>query len=499
LKFARQQAKDARCMKERFASNISHELRTPLNIILGFAEIMHLTPEVYGDVSFPPRLQRDIYQVHRNSRHLLEMIDDVLDLSHIEMSQFALSFQRTDLNAFLHDTVEMVGNLFRGKPVQFITHIPDHLPEIEIDRTRIRQVMINLLNNAQHFTSSGSVTFSVRVCDNHAVFEVADTGVGIPADKMHLIFEEFYQVDYSLSRAHGGAGLGLAITKRFVEAHNGQLHVTSEEGKGSVFTFTLPLPGEPRYDLREVQTTPAPKVASPDSLWLVVDADPHVGELIARHTQGRRIVQVDNHAQIQESIRQHRPQGIIVNHPPGESLPPHLAGLPVPVIVCSLPSTTQMVRRLGVDGCLAKPVQQRQIVEQFKRYDNLCNVLVVDDDLGVVQLVQRSIETRFPQLQVQRAYNGVQALDAMRLAAPDLVLLDLVMPDMSGFEVLDAMKRDPKLARIPVVLLTATKYIYSDEEMRAEMRINQDGGLRPMGVLKLIETVTDTLEQHANG
>jgi len=157
-----------------------------------------------------------------------------------------------------------------------------------------------------------------------------------------------------------------------------------------------------------------------------------------------------------------------------------------------------MVKKLGVDACLAKPVRPGQITEQFARYSPLRSVLVVDDDLGVVQLVQRSIEMQYPHIQVQRAYNGQQALDLMRSTPPDLVLLDLVMPEMDGFAVIEAMKADETLARIPVILLTATKYIYSDEETRAEMRINQCGGLRPMSVLKLIDTITATLETAGN-
>src|SRR5688572_18116870 len=190
-------------MKERFASNISHELRTPLNIILGFTEIMHLTPEVYGPVNFPPKLQQDVYQIHRNSRHLLDMIDDVLDLSHIELSQFSLNFEWTDLKQFLQDTVELVAKLFQDKPVAFVVKIANDLPEIQIDRTRIRQVMINLINNAQRFTAQGSVTFSAFANETSVIFQVADTGIGIPKDQFHLIFEEFFQVDYSLSRANG--------------------------------------------------------------------------------------------------------------------------------------------------------------------------------------------------------------------------------------------------------------------------------------------------------
>jgi signal transduction histidine kinase len=281
LVYARQQADDARKMKERFASNISHELRTPLNIILGFTEIMHLTPEVYGAVSFPPKLQQDIYQVHRNSRHLLDMIDDVLDLSHIEMTQFSLNFERTDLNLFLRDTIDLVGHLFADKPVVFNVEIAPDLPDIQIDRTRIRQVLINLLNNAHRFTFSGSVTFSVHADDKDVIFRVADTGIGIPQDQIPRIFEEFFQVDYSLSRSTGGAGLGLAITRRFIEAHNGHLYVESQEGKGSTFTFTLPLPTPYRNPYHAAEK---PEVKG-EALWLVIDADPQVGKLIVRHTR----------------------------------------------------------------------------------------------------------------------------------------------------------------------------------------------------------------------
>jgi len=494
LIYARQQAEELRSLKERFASNISHELRTPLNIILGFTEIMHLTPEVYGNITFPPKLQRDIYQIHRNSRHLLEMIDDVLDLSYIEISQFSLSFEPTDLKQFLDDTVEMVSHLFQDTSVEFVVNVADPLPHIEIDRTRIRQVIINLLNNAHRFTPSGSVTFSVVRREKDVLFEIADTGLGIPEDKMHLIFEEFYQVDYSLSRAHGGAGLGLAITKRFVEAHHGQLHVTSEEGKGSVFTFTLPMPNNQRRDRLDFPLSPTLKTEKQESLWLVVDADPHVITLIARHSQGHRLIQIENDSLIHAAILQHSPQGIIINQPADRALPSHFSNISIPIIMCSLPSTTQMVRHLGVDACLAKPVRPNQITDQFQRYPQLATVLVVDDDIGVVQLVQRSIETQYPHIRVLRAYSGQQALEMMRLTRPDLVLLDLVMPDISGFEVIADMRNDPELDCISIILLTATKYIYSDEETRAGMQVHQNGGLRPMDVLKLIDTVITTME-----
>jgi signal transduction histidine kinase/CheY-like chemotaxis protein len=491
LIYARQQAEEARKLKERFASNISHELRTPLNIILGFTEIMHLTPEVYGAVNFPPKLQRDIYQIHRNSRHLLDMIDDVLDLSHIEMSQFSLNFERTNLQKFLEDTVDLVSNLFHDKPVEFIVDIAADLPEIQIDRTRIRQVIINLINNAQRFTSVGNVTFSVMAHDKHVIFQVSDTGIGISQDQMQLIFEEFYQVDYSLSRANGGAGLGLAITRRFVEAHNGHLQVESQEGKGSIFTFTLPIPEKTEAKNRTDQKL---DTVETDSLWLVVDADPHVSKLITRHTKGCSIVQVERIDKLADAIQRYSPQGVILNNP----VDVEAFDLPIPVVTCSLPSTTQMVRQLGADACLSKPMLPHELVEQLQPYSHLKTMLVVDDDVGVVQLVQRTLETSYPDMVVQRAYDGQQAWDMLKNNPPDVVLLDLVMPQMSGFDLIPLMKADAQLKHIPIVLLTASKYIYSDNETRGELRVNQGGGLRPMEVLGLINSITRTIKNYDN-
>jgi signal transduction histidine kinase/CheY-like chemotaxis protein len=488
LIYAQQQADEARKMKERFASNISHELRTPLNIIVGFTEIMHVTPEVYGTVNFPPKLQQDIYQIHRNSRHLLDMIDDVLDLSHIELTQFSLNFEPTNLAKFLQDTGELVSYLFNGKPIEFIVKIADDLPEIQIDRTRIRQVIINLLNNAQRFTMTGSVTFSVYADEKDVVFEVLDTGIGIPKDQLQLIFEEFFQVDYSLSRSTGGAGLGLAITRRFVEAHNGHLRVESEEGVGSTFTFTLPIPPRTNYPLARKSAE-----INFETVWLVIDSDPYISKLIVRHTEGASIIPIENLDQLNDALHRYSPQGIIFNNPWDMAIPDCLNDSAIPVVICSLPSTTHLVAKLGVNACLAKPILPQQLVQRLELYPAAKTILVIDDDVGVVQLVQRTIENRFPNLIVQRAYDGMQACEAMKLAAPDLILLDLAMPTMNGFEVISVLKATPQLQNIPVILLTASKYIYSDSETYGNLRIHRDGGLKPTEVLTLLNIVTQTI------
>jgi|GEM_PF-1856934 len=238
---ARQQADEARRLKQRFAANISHELRTPLNLIVGFSEVMVMTPEIYNGNRLPPKLAHDLYQIYTSSRHLLEMVDDVLDLSQAELSAFSLDFERTSVADFIEDSAEVFRNIFRDGRLRFSITLAPGLPEVEMDRTRTRQVILNLLSNAHRFTDSGEVGLSVWQADQEVLFAVKDTGRGIPPDKHAQIFEEFYQVDSSLSRKNGGAGLGLAISKRFVETHQGRIWVESAPDDGATFTFSLPL------------------------------------------------------------------------------------------------------------------------------------------------------------------------------------------------------------------------------------------------------------------
>ena len=489
---AQQRANEARQLKERFAANISHELRTPLNLIMGFSEIMYLTPEVYGNIHFTPKLHRDIYQIHRNSRHLLDLIDDVLDLSHIEMSGFSLNFELTDIETFIQGTAEMMHSLFHDSQVALVVDVAPNLPPIEIDRTRLRQAILNLLNNARRFTESGTVSLTVQREHNALVFEVVDTGQGIPEDKLALIFEEFYQVDYSLSRSHGGAGLGLAITKRFVEAHNGTVYVESEEGTGSRFVFTIPLAfrGASNGTLA-ITTNNNP--AQERSHVLVLDSDPNVIRMVDRHIENYEVIQTDA-ATLNDAIRQYRPKAIIRNIAPHSQPTPPPPDVSIPYIECSLPSTAWLVEQLGVEACLAKPITTQQLSAHIQQYSHIERILVVDDDMGFVQLVQRSIETLPPAYTILRAYDGIQALEVIKTHQPELILLDIAMPEMNGFEVIDALQADPEFANIPIILLTATRYIHSEMEFSPQMTIRQAGGLNPMHVLKCLHTLIDTLE-----
>jgi CheY-like chemotaxis protein len=370
---------------------------------------------------------------------------------------------------------------------------------LEIDVTRIRQVLLNLLNNAARFTEQGKVRVEAWQANGEVFVSVRDTGPGIPAEKLSHVFEEFYQVDLSLHRQHGGTGLGLAISKHFVEAHDGRIWVESQEDIGSTFTFTLPIPEHHILMSRPYQTTPVvPSWAEGPSSILVVDPDPEMVQLVERHLDKHKVVQVENRAQLSEAVMLHHPQLVVCNVPPGERA--SVEGIPstsVPIIECSLPSRAWAKDHLAVSEYLNKPIIAKHLLHEIKRVGEVRDVLVVDDERGFCQLVERILKSSNLGFNVRQAYSGEKGLQAMREQRPDLLLLDLIMPDVDGFQVLSEMRKDPKLAEIPVVLLTATSYVEDVMDQRdGQMIIHRPEGLRPSEVLRCLGALINVLEPH---
>ena len=498
LIYARKQAEEARRTKERFAANISHELRTPLNLIMGFSELMALSPEVYGSMTWPASMRHDVQQIHRSSSHLLAMIDDILDLSRFEIVGFSLHKEPTSLEALVRDTVDITRELFRDRPVRLELAVEPGLPALDVDRTRIRQVLLNLLNNAHRFTERGCVAVAARRLNGEVIVSVRDTGPGIPADKLGFIFDEFYQVDVSLRRSHGGSGLGLAICKRFVEVHGGRIWVESQEGAGATFSFALPIPGEsaPAVYLRDQDYRRDPLQPAAYTSIMVVDPDPAVAALVRRHMPDYEVVQVTDEGRLAGEIHARHPRAVIYNVQPGQSSQVAVETLPpVPLIECSLPSPAWLARDLAVVACLTKPVNQAQLLEQLRQIGEATRVLIVDDDRGFVHLVRRMLEASGQAYQVRHAYNGVRGLAALREQTPDVVLLDLMMPEMDGFQLLDAMRREPALKAVPVILLTATTYA---EDLIAEhaspLVVRRSQVLHPPEVLQCLKAIIEVLE-----
>ncbi|MCL5997875.1 MAG: ATP-binding protein [Chloroflexi bacterium] len=505
LLIAREHADEARRMKEQFAANISHELRTPLNLILGFSELMYFSPQVYGDVPWPATLRRDVYQIHRSSVHLLEMIDDILDLSRFEITGFTLNKEMVDLEMLLRNTAEIAVGLLRGRPIDLTLAIEPNLPALDIDQTRIRQVVLNLLSNALRFTTQGTIRLVARRKEDDVVVSVADTGSGIPADKLSHIFDEFYQVDGSLRRSHEGAGLGLAICKRFVQAHDGRIWVESELGAGSTFHVALPIPGiHPPIVPTRLVSPLKPTVSKERPHVLVVDPDPAVASMIGRHVEGYDIVHVEDERHLCDDVRLQSTQAVVRNVPPAGLHGANASNWPpiprVPVIECSLPSQSWIADDLSVAACLTKPVTTQRLLHEINRLGDIRDVLIVDDDQGFAVLIERMLAASGHRFEVRRAYDGQQGLQAMHERTPDLVLTDLAMPVMDGAEMLSRMRRTEALAHVPVILLTVTSY--AEDVLRhhaGRIVVERAGGLQTLDVLHCLQALFGTLEPRRDG
>jgi len=473
---ARLRADEARQMKDRFAANISHELRTPLNLVVGFSEIMYLTPDVYGDMEWPASLRRDVMQVYQSSRQLLDMISDVLDLARVDRAELPLYMEQADLVKVIDEAVATVAGLLRGRGIELLTNVPSGLPLMMIDRTRVRQVLLNLLNNASRFTEEGSIAVSVEVTEKRCVVSVSDTGIGIAPDELSKVFGEFYQVDMSSRRRREGAGLGLAISQRFVELHGGKIWAESEKGVGSVFHFSLPLHPEAIPTSDATHPREASGIEHDAPRVIVVERDPSICTTLMRYLKGYQAIPAADLEQAQLLIDQWHPRALIVNASPDElaeeTLLRTLRDLPVrvPVVCCSMPSSSWFSQAFGAQGYLSKPVARDSLIDALDTIDGAQDVLVVDDDRGFANLITRFFEGVDGRYVVRRAYDASEAMHQTRERRPDAILLDLNMPGMGGFGFLEKLRADEVLRSIPVIVVTAGGY-------RADLLARHDGSI----------------------
>ncbi len=493
LIWARQRADDARRLKEQFAANISHELRTPLSLILGFSEIMYLSPEVYGDMPWPPTLRRDIHQIYRSSQHLLAMIDDILDLSRFEMNGFNLTLEEVSLEPLLRDTVEIARDLVKGHRTRLKLEISPDLPIMDIDCTRIRQVILNLLNNACRFTEAGEVELAARQVGSEVLVSVSDTGTGIPANKLPYVFDEFYQVDHTLKRSHGGAGLGLAISKRFVEAHGGRIWVESREAVGSRFTFALPVTEKYLADRSSDGSQNRAPLPAARSNILVLEKDPAIVSMLAHYLKEYDLIQVRDVEALPEVILSSHARAIIRNVRPGHQTAAHsLVETVVPIIECSLPSLAWLAEDLAVSACLTIPITAQSLLDEINRLGHVEDILVIVHDRDLALLVERILQRSGLPFTVQRAYDVEQGVAMMR-KRPDLVLLDTIMPGTEGFSTLEQMRSSSDLSGTPVILLNAKNY---EQELRrdSQFAVHQRDGLYPTEILNGLNAIVSHLK-----
>lgn len=486
---ARSAAEEARRLKAEFAANISHELRTPLNMIIGFSETMANAPETYRGVGWTPTLRGDIEQIYRSSRHLSDLIDDILDLSALEAQELGLTVEDTDIREVVAEAVGVVQDLYRAKHLYLKLDMAPDLPRVRIDPIRIRQVLLNILTNATRFTHKGGVTVTTRRVENRIEVALADTGIGIAARDFGRVFAEFGQVDGTPSRKHEGTGLGIPLSKRLVELHGGSLWLESQVGVGTTFYFTIPLALDTRRGsgkIEPLQTPFNPRALAPNyrSVILAVEPDAMVLRTIRRHMSAFDVVEANAGEDLKALVEYHQPVALLMDsaHPTAAPLPMWADEMPpdLPLISVSIPGSLKRAQTLGIENYLVKPVLREQLLASIAQLaQDIHTILIVDDDPELVELISRMLQSSGANYELRIAFQGVEALGLLMQEHVDLVLLDMVMPDLGGMDVLIAMKREPALAEIPVIVISgqATEELSPERGLFLQVYRPQDTSL----------------------
>ena len=482
-------AEEARRLKTEFAANISHELRTPLNIIIGFSETMANAPETYRGVRWSPVLRGDVEQIYQSSRHLLSLIDDILDLSALDLRRLGMTIEETSIEQIIAEAVALMKDLFHAKRLYLQVRTEPGLPPVRIDATRIRQVLINLLTNASRFTIEGCVTVTAEMKGRSIQVAVADTGIGIAPADVPKVFDEFGQVDSSIRRAHEGSGLGVPLSKRLIELHNGRMWLESQPGRGSTFYFTLPLGGERQSGLERgewTMTAPVRKTV------LMMEPDLMLLNMVRRHLNQCEVVRVNRTDDLAGLIERYRPAALIVDSP-GDGDP---GGLPVPpdlpVITVRLPSRWHDARTLGIRDFLFKPVTRERLFEAIDGLGRpVRSVLVVEEDPALADLVSRMLQAG-GSFRIARAWSGDEGLACLRRDPADLVLLDWET-GVAGAPMLDEMRKRPDLADIPVIVLGSESPSEKPVAECLDLRMLRAEKTSVAEVVKYLETLVGAL------
>ncbi|MBZ0284589.1 MAG: response regulator [Anaerolineae bacterium] len=512
LMLARDQALEANRSKSTFLANMSHELRTPLNAIIGYSELIEEEMVDEGNDEFIP----DLKKIQTAATHLLSLINDILDLSKIEAGKMELFLEKVEINPMIADVTSTITPMVEKKHNTLEVTCPDGLPEMFTDLTKTRQILFNLLSNASKFTENGTIKLDVdsRQFANQEwmVFTVSDSGIGMNAEQLEKLFKDFSQADSSTTRKYGGTGLGLSISRRFAQMLGGDITVTSQQQVGSSFTVTLPVKSvkveddsvfAPTKVDPEVKMMPIPVGAS---TVLVIDDDPSVRELVTRFLtkEGFNVRTASSGQDGLKAARDRRPDVITLDvMMPGmdgwavlNALKADSELASIPVVMMTIVSDKNLGYALGASDYLTKPIDRDKLVTTLRKYecnDPMCKIMVVDDEPQIREIVHRMLEKEG--YEVTEAIDGKDALEKLPLVKPEVILLDLMMPRMDGFEFLAQMRQSDEWNKLPVIVITARDLSTEDRQKLNGhvLQILQKGAYRQEQLLAEVRRLVDTL------
>ena len=430
------------------------------------------------------------------------MINQVLDLSKIEAGKLELNLESVSITPLVEEVVGTARPLAEQNKNRLSVECPRDLPPIDADAMRLRQILLNLLSNACKFTKDGEICLRATPIQHEGrqviEFSVTDTGIGMTPDQMTRLFEEFSQADATTARHYGGTGLGLAITRRLCQLMGGDVTVASEPGKGSTFTVRLPFAASHTVDTSAHPAGEASPVESGRDCVLVIDDDPTARDLISDHLRqaGFSVITAAGGREGLKLAKERHPIAITLDvmmpDIDGWTVLSALRGDPaladIPVVMATIVDERRQGATLGASGYLTKPVDRDKLVDLMRRFrarEGLTRVLVVEDDITQREHLRSWLEPQHWRL--SEAENGRVALDRLREGEPDVIILDLMMPEMDGFQLVAEIQKHSTWRRIPVIVLTARDLSKEDRE-----RLNS--GIETI-LMKGTFTATDLIER----